>query len=145
MRHRDPETLHSAGLAVDDGYGILLLACVVVWAPALEEADRRIGEALGIGVRTTLLSAHALPPEYVGRPDDYITLVCEKILPAAARDGLADAVDAFCEKIAFTPAQTRRVFEAARAHGLRVAGMKPVASGCTQTAQGWRSATSPLY
>ncbi|MGN6519755.1 MAG: imidazolonepropionase [Dokdonella sp.] len=81
---------------------------------------RRLGEALGIGVRTTLLSAHALPPEYAGRPDDYITLVCEEILPAAARDGLADAVDAFCEKIAFTPAQTRRVFDAARAHGLRV-------------------------
>ncbi|HEY6942373.1 imidazolonepropionase, partial [Dokdonella sp.] len=81
---------------------------------------RRIGDALGIGVRTTLLSAHALPPEYAGRPDDYIALVCDAILPAAAREGLADAVDAFCEKIAFTPAQTRRVFEAARALGLRV-------------------------
>ena len=81
---------------------------------------RRLGDTLGIGVRTTLLSAHALPPEYAGRADDYITLVCDAILPAAARDGLADAVDAFCEKIAFTPAQTRRVFDAARAHGLRV-------------------------
>ncbi|HEU4662875.1 MAG TPA: imidazolonepropionase [Dokdonella sp.] len=81
---------------------------------------RRLGDALGIGVRTTLLSAHALPPEFAGRPDDYIALVCDTILPAAAREGLADAVDAFCEKIGFTPAQTRRVFEAARAHGLRV-------------------------
>jgi len=81
---------------------------------------RRIGVTLGIGVRTTLLSAHALPPEYAGRADDYIDLVCEQIVPIAAQSGLADAVDAFCEKIAFTPAQTRRVFEAARAHGLRV-------------------------
>ena len=81
---------------------------------------RRIGETLGIGVRTTLLSAHALPPEYAGRADDYIDLVCEEIVPIAAQSGLADAVDAFCERIAFTPAQTRRVFEAARAHGLRV-------------------------
>ena len=81
---------------------------------------RRIGDTLGIGIRTTLLSAHALPPEYVGRADDYIDLVCNDIIPAAAQAGLADAVDAFCEKIAFTPAQTRRVFEAARAHGLRV-------------------------
>ena len=81
---------------------------------------RRIGESLGIGIRTTLLSAHALPPEYAGRADDYIDYVCGQIVPIAAQAGLADAVDAFCEKIAFTPAQTRRVFEAARAHGLRV-------------------------
>jgi imidazolonepropionase len=81
---------------------------------------RRIGETLGIGIRTTLLSAHALPPEYAGRADDYIDYVCGHIVPIAAQSGLADAVDAFCEKIAFTPAQTRRVFEAARAHGLRV-------------------------
>jgi len=81
---------------------------------------RRIGETLGIGIRTTLLSAHALPPEYAGRADDYIDYVCGQIVPIAAQSGLADAVDAFCERIAFTPAQTRRVFEAARAHGLRV-------------------------
>ena len=81
---------------------------------------RRIGETLGIGVRTSLLSAHALPPEYAGRADDYVDRVCDTIIPLAAREGLADAVDAFCETIAFTPAQTRRVFEAARAHGLPV-------------------------
>jgi imidazolonepropionase len=81
---------------------------------------RRIGKELGIGVRTTLLAAHALPPEYAGRADDYIDLVCATILPAAAREGLADAVDAFCETIGFTPAQTRRVFERARQLGLRV-------------------------
>jgi imidazolonepropionase len=81
---------------------------------------RRIGTTLGITVRTTLLAAHALPPEYAGRADDYIDLVCTEILPAAAREGLADAVDAFCETIGFTPAQTRRVFERARASGLPV-------------------------
>ena len=71
-------------------------------------------------MRTTLLAAHALPPEFEGRPDAYIDEIVEHILPEAARLGLADAVDAFCETIGFTPAQTRRVFEAARAHGLPV-------------------------
>jgi imidazolonepropionase len=81
---------------------------------------RRIGEALGIGISTTLLAAHALPPEFKDRADDYIDAVCETMLPAIAREGLADMVDAFCERIAFSPAQTRRVFERARALGLRV-------------------------
>jgi imidazolonepropionase len=61
-----------------------------------------------------------VPPEYAGRADDYVDAICRDIIPAAAREGFADAVDAFCEDIAFTPAQTRRVFEAARANGLAV-------------------------
>jgi imidazolonepropionase len=81
---------------------------------------RRIGVELGIGVRTTFLGAHALPPDYAGRADDYIAYVCETMLPAVAQAGLADAVDAFCEGIGFTLAQTQRVFDAARAHGLPV-------------------------
>lgn len=81
---------------------------------------RRIGAELGIGVSTTLLAAHALPPEYTARGDDYIDLVCNHILPAAAEQRLADMVDAFCERIAFSPAQTRRVFERARELGLPV-------------------------
>ena len=81
---------------------------------------RRIGRELGISVRTTLLAAHALPPEYAGRADDYIDHIVSDILPAAAREGLADAVDAFCERIAFTPAQTRHVFTTARELGLPV-------------------------
>ncbi|MEO5559338.1 MAG: imidazolonepropionase [Dokdonella sp.] len=81
---------------------------------------RRIGTELGIGVRTTLLAAHALPPEFTGRADNYIDEICTKMLPAIAHEGIADAVDAFCEKIAFTPAQTRRVFEKARELGLSV-------------------------
>jgi imidazolonepropionase len=81
---------------------------------------RRIGETLGIGVSTTLLAAHALPPEFAGRSDAYIDEICASILPAIAREGLADGVDAFCERIAFSPAQTRRVFERARELGLAV-------------------------
>ena len=80
---------------------------------------RRIGVALGIGVRTTFLGAHALPPEFAGRADDYIAAVCEW-LPRLQDEGLVDAVDAFSERIGFSPAQTRRVFEAARALGLPV-------------------------
>jgi len=81
---------------------------------------RHIGETLGIGISTTLLAAHALPPEFAGRADEYIDDVCAHVLPAIAREGLADAVDAFCERIAFTPAQTRRVFAKARELGVPV-------------------------
>ena len=80
---------------------------------------RAIGDALGISVRTTYLGAHALPPEHAGQPDDYIDAVVAW-LPKLHAEGLIDAVDAFCEGIGFTPAQTRRVFEAARALGLPV-------------------------
>ncbi|MEO7056458.1 MAG: imidazolonepropionase [Caldimonas sp.] len=80
---------------------------------------RRLGAELPLDVRTTCLSAHALPPEYVGRADDYVDAVCAW-LPALQAEGLVDAVDAFCERIAFTTAQTRRVFETARDLGLPV-------------------------
>jgi imidazolonepropionase len=79
---------------------------------------RQLGEE--ITVKTTFLGAHALPPEYAGRADDYIDFVCEEVLPAAAKEGLADAVDAFCERIAFDVSQTGRVFEKAKALGLPV-------------------------
>jgi imidazolonepropionase len=81
---------------------------------------RRLATECPIDVRTSFLGAHALPPEFAGRPDAYVDLVVDEMLPAVARDGLADAVDAFCEGIAFDPAQTRRVFERARALGLPV-------------------------
>lgn len=80
---------------------------------------RRIGVALGITIRTTFLGAHALPPEFVGRTDDYIDAVCAW-LPRLHEEGLVDAVDAFCERIGFDLAQTRRVFEVARGLGLPV-------------------------
>ncbi len=78
-------------------------------------AARALAAEMNVDVRTTLLAAHAVPPEYAGDADGYVDLVCGALIPAAAREGLADAVDAFCEGIAFSPAQTRRVFEAARA------------------------------
>jgi len=81
---------------------------------------RRIGDALGVGISTTLLAAHAVPPEFAGRGDAYIDEICDSMLPAIAREGLADAVDAFCERIAFSPEQTRRVFARARELGLPV-------------------------
>lgn len=83
-------------------------------------AARALAAARPVRIRTTLLAAHALPPEFAGDADGYIDLVGREIVPAAAAEGLADAVDAFCETIGFTPAQTRRVFETARAHGLPV-------------------------
>jgi imidazolonepropionase len=79
---------------------------------------RRLG-ARRVTVRTSYLAAHALPPEYAGRPDDYVEALCSW-LPELHAEGLVDAVDAFCDRIGFTPAQTRRVFEAARALGLPV-------------------------
>jgi imidazolonepropionase len=81
---------------------------------------RRLAEIGRVDVRTTLLAAHTLPPEYAGRADAYVALVCDEIVPAAVKEQLADAVDAFCERIGFSLAQTRRVFETARALGLRV-------------------------
>jgi imidazolonepropionase len=80
---------------------------------------RRIGHALPITVRTSCLSAHAVPPEFDGRADDYLDAAIAW-LPALHAEGLVDAVDAFCESIAFSPAQTQRVFDAARALGLPV-------------------------
>lgn len=73
-----------------------------------------------VTVRATCLAAHALPPEFAGDSDGYVDLVCASVLPSIAAEGLADAVDAFCEGIGFTPAQVRRVFETARSLGLPV-------------------------
>ncbi len=81
---------------------------------------RRLGRDLPVSVATSFLGAHALPPEFEGRPDDFIDAVVGDMLPAAAGAGLVDAVDAFCERIGFTPAQVERVFQAARALGLPV-------------------------
>ena len=75
---------------------------------------RQFGSELGIGVSTTYLGAHALPPEFAGRADDYITFICDEALPKLAAEGLIDAVDAFCETIAFTAAQVERLFRRAR-------------------------------
>lgn len=81
---------------------------------------RAAGGLLGARVRRTLLAAHAVPPEHREDRVVYVDLICERIIPASAEEGLADAVDAFCETIGFTPTEVERVFEAARDHGLRV-------------------------
>lgn len=81
---------------------------------------RRLGEAFGVTVRTTFLGAHALPPEYAGRSQAYVDLVCNEMLPAMAAEGLVDAVDVFCERIAFTLAETEQVFQAAQKLGIPV-------------------------
>jgi imidazolonepropionase len=115
--HARLEALMAEGVTtveIKSGYGLDLtneLKCL------------RVARSLGNGhvrVRTTLLGAHSVPPEFVGRAPEYVDLVCNEMIPAAAREGLAQAVDAFCEGVAFTPPQVRRVFEAAREHGLQV-------------------------
>ncbi len=102
-------------LEIKSGYGLDLDSELRMLRVA-----RALGERLGIAVRTSFLGAHALPPEYAGRQDDYVEHLCTTMLPAVAASGLADAVDAFCEKIAFSPEQTHRVFATARALGLPV-------------------------
>ena len=79
---------------------------------------RRLGEDAGITVRTTYLGAHVVPPDYRERRDAYLALVCDEMLPRLAREGLADAVDVFCDTIAFSAAETARVLDAARRVGL---------------------------
>ncbi|WP_298232799.1 imidazolonepropionase [uncultured Azohydromonas sp.] len=75
---------------------------------------RRLGREFQLRVKASFLGAHALPPEYAGRADDYVALLCDDMLPALAAQGLVDAVDAFCEGIAFSAAQVERLFETAR-------------------------------
>lgn len=100
-------------IEIKSGYGLTI-------ADELKmlRAARALGEARDVRIATTLLGAHALPPEYAGRADAYVDLVCDAMIPAAI--GLADAVDAFCEGIGFSPEQTDRVLGAAVAAGLPV-------------------------
>ncbi|MBE8589933.1 imidazolonepropionase [Pseudomonas sp. MAFF 301449] len=81
---------------------------------------RRLGDELPVSVRATCLAAHALPPEYKDRADDYIEHICTEMLPALAAEGLVDAVDAFCEYLAFSTEQVERVFKVAQQLGLPV-------------------------
>ena len=81
---------------------------------------RKLGEELPIKVKTTFLAAHALPPEYKDNADGYIDLICDEMLPLAAEQDLADAVDGFCEGIGFSPAQMRKVFDKANELGIPV-------------------------
>ena len=100
---------------IKSGYGLDL-----VNERKMLRVARRLGEALPVSVRATCLAAHALPPEYKDRADDYIEHICSEMLPALAAQGLVDAVDAFCEYLAFSPAQVERVFKVAQQLGLPV-------------------------
>lgn len=102
-------------LEIKSGYGLSLEA-----ERKMLRVARRIGEVFNITVKTTFLGAHALPPEFAGRADDYITEVCDVMLPALVAEDLVDAVDVFCERIGFTHAQTERVFQAATKFNLPV-------------------------
>jgi imidazolonepropionase len=83
-------------------------------------AARRLGNERAVSVRTSFLGAHTVPPEMKGNSTGYIDAICDTMLPQIAAEGLADAVDAFCEGIAFSPDETARVFAKARALGLPV-------------------------
>ncbi|CNJ34282.1 imidazolonepropionase [Yersinia aldovae] len=102
-------------IEIKSGYGLSLESEIKMLRVA-----RKLGEILPITIKTTCLAAHALPPEFTGRPDDYIDYVCSTIIPQVAVEGLADAVDAFCEHLAFSPTQVERVFLAAQKTGLPI-------------------------
>ena len=102
-------------LEIKSGYGLELES-----ERRMLRVARRIGRELGIDVRTSFLGLHALPPEYSERRAEYVTLVCEHMLPTLAAEGLVDAVDAFCENIGFSREETNRLFARAKALGLPV-------------------------
>lgn len=102
-------------LEVKSGYGLDLAN-----ERKMLRVARRLADELPLTVRATCLAAHALPPEYAGRADDYIAHISDEMLPALAGEGLVDAVDAFCEHLAFSPAQVERLFIKARELGLPV-------------------------
>jgi imidazolonepropionase len=102
-------------LEIKSGYGLDLAN-----ERKMLRVARRLADELPLTVRATCLAAHALPPEYAGRADDYIAHICDEMLPALAGEGLVDAVDAFCEHLAFSPVQVERLFIKARELGLPV-------------------------
>src|SRR5579862_7250900 len=102
-------------LEIKSGYGLTLAD-----EAKMLRVARRLARAFPVTVRTTLLAAHTVPPEYRGRADEYLEVIAREWLPALAAEGLVDAVDVFCERIAFSVEQAARLFAAARALGLPV-------------------------
>ncbi len=102
-------------IEIKSGYGLDLQS-----ERKMLRVARQLGERYPVTVYTTFLGAHALPPEFAGRADDYIDEVCERMLPALADEGLVDAVDVFCERIGFSLEQSERVFHAAARYRLPV-------------------------
>jgi imidazolonepropionase len=104
-----------ATIEIKSGYGLNIESELKMLSVA-----RQLGEAVPQTVRTTLLAAHTIPPEYRDNPDAYVALICDELLPEVAAAGLADAVDAYCETIAFNADQVARVFARASELGLPV-------------------------
>ena len=102
-------------LEIKSGYGLTLDSEL-----KMLRVIRKLATLLPVDIQSTCLAAHALPPEYKDRAEDYIDFICDTLLPIVAREKLADAVDAFCEHLAFSPAQVERIFDAAQALGLPV-------------------------
>jgi imidazolonepropionase len=100
-------------IEIKSGYGLDLETEIKMLRVA-----RRLAKERNVRVKTTFLGAHAIPPEFKGKADAYIDYVCKDVLPAVHADNLADAVDGFCENIAFSTKQISRVFDKARALGL---------------------------
>ena len=112
------EAMAGAGAAtveIKSGYGLDLETEL-----RMLQVARRLGRASGLTVRASLLAAHAVPPEFEGRPDDYLAFVGDELLPRALGEGLVDAVDGYCETVAFSAAQLAGLFERARELGLPV-------------------------
>jgi len=104
-------------IEIKSGYGLTLVDEL-----KMLRAAKQLEQHANIKVSTTLLAAHAVPPEYKGNADSYIRYVCDMIIPAAVAAKLVDSVDVFCEGIGFNLAQTKAVFEAALSHGLGIKG-----------------------
>jgi len=100
---------------IKSGYGLDLETEIKMLRVA-----RKLGKERSVRVKTSFLGAHAIPPEFSGKADAYIDFVCEEVLPAVHYENLADAVDGFCENIAFSPNQISKVFEKAKSFGLPV-------------------------
>ncbi len=94
------------------------------------EVARKLGENHALAICPTLLSAHAVPPEYQNDPDGYVDLICREIMPTLWREGLFEAVDVFCESVGFSLEQTRKIYETARDLGIPVKGHMEQMSDC---------------
>lgn len=100
---------------IKSGYGLDLVTELKILRVA-----KRIGELLPLTVKKTFLGAHAVPGEYQGKTDEYVDMICYDMLPAIVKEGLAEAVDVFCETIGFNLVQTERIFAAAKKYGLAI-------------------------
>ena len=110
LRRLDALIVEGVGtVEVKSGYGLDLVAERKSLAVARQLAEQR-----DVAIRATFLGAHALPPEFADNRDAYVAYVADTMIPTLTSEGLIDAVDAFCERIAFTPSETARVFTAAK-------------------------------